>query len=356
MPLQTRNVFIDTQSFERSNFEFESRTLQAFREICKDGGLNYLATTIVVHEVKAHINERIKLAFSGIKEFRRKARILANSTDVNIKALFAELDEAATRGHAVSIFDDFLNDCGATVLDMKGLDAEVVIEDYFNIAPPFRGKKKFEFPDAFNMLAVQACIGKEESVYIVSEDTDLIAYCNVKQNFIHIDTLAKLLDLYNEHDAQRSAFIRDYVDEHTDEIKDDIVRQLEDAGAYNSSTWDDSHVEQLNVINISDFDLSIIYLDDTSCQITIDTTAEYSVTVTGPDTMNGIYDKEAGRVYALGETTRESDGEIDISVEVELNFRSDSTGFVMEDAHIFVEGAVQGFEVSVEEWEDSDYR
>lgn len=355
MPLQSRNVFVDTQSFDRANFEFESRTLQAFRELCSEGELNHITTTIVVREVKTHISESIRTAFNGIKEFRRKARILSRSDEENIKALFAEVDEDAAREHAIDVFDSFLDESNSTILEMNGLNAELVINDYFNTAPPFQDKKKTEFPDAFNMLAIQAHIGQQQSVYIVSEDKDLIAYCNTHPNFIHIDKLTKLLDLYNEHDAQRSAFIKTYVDEHTDEIKAKIMTQLEEAGAYNSSTWEDADVDEFTVDSVDDFDPSIIYLDDTSCHIAIDTTAHYSVQVTGPDFINGTYDRESGRTYTHRETTRQSEGDVEIHVEVELDFAIERGEFVLKDSRVFVPGVDQGLEVSVDEWEEPEY-
>lgn len=75
MPLQTRNVFIDTEFFVKAGLEFSSRTIESFKDICSDGELNHITSTIVVREVDGKISDHIREALNGVKDFRRKAEM-----------------------------------------------------------------------------------------------------------------------------------------------------------------------------------------------------------------------------------------------------------------------------------------
>ncbi|MDH8410079.1 PIN domain-containing protein, partial [Klebsiella pneumoniae] len=73
----------------------------------------------------------------------------------------------------------------------------LVFEKYFSNAPPFDqpGKKK-EFPDAFTLEAVNnIAVKRNHKVYIVSEDNDLISACEQNQNFLHLISIQRLIDM-----------------------------------------------------------------------------------------------------------------------------------------------------------------
>lgn len=357
MPLQTRNVFIDTEFFVKAGLDFSSKTLGAFKDICKAGELTHITSTIVVSEVKRKIGEHIGDAINGVNAFRRKAKILTNSSDDAIKNLFAPFDQREIENHAVEVFDSFLNESNTTVVDLSGVDGNEIVSMYFNQVAPFQGgKKKNEFPDAFTLLAVRGALRGREEIYVVSEDKDLILFCDENPRFVQIESLSKLLDLYNTHDEERSKFIKDYIDEHGEEIKHVIKTQIENADAYNSSTWEDAEVEGFSILDVNDFEPSIIHIDDESCQIVCDVEVCYSVKVTGPDYANGRYDREDDVIYTFEETTQEEEGRLEFTVEVDLSYEVDDGAFTIQNMDISVQGLSGGIEFSVEETPYEDYR
>jgi hypothetical protein len=357
MPLQTRNVFIDTEFFVKAGLDFSSKTLESFKDICSDGELNHITSTIVVREVKRKIGEHIGDAINGVNSFRRKAKILTNSNDEVIKNLFVPFDQKEIERHAIQVFEDFLEGSNTTVVDLSKVDGNEIVEMYFEQTPPFQGgKKKNEFPDAFTLLAVRGALKGREEIYVVSEDKDLITFCEENPRFIQIESLSKLLDLYNSHDDARSKFIKEYIEEHVEEIKLSIKSQIEEADAYNSSTWEDAEVEEFSILEVRDFEPSIINIDDESCQIVCDVEVRYSVRVTGPDYANGRYDKEDGVIYTFDDTTQVEEGKLEFTVEIDLSYEVDDGEFTIQDMDISVQGLHSGIEFSVEETPYEDYR
>ncbi|EKN3347114.1 DUF4935 domain-containing protein [Yersinia ruckeri] len=356
MLLQTKNVFIDTEVFVRAGLEFSSRTLESFKNVCADGELRHVTTAIVVREVKGKIEGSIQDAIKNVTDFRRKAKILTNSNRDEIKALFGNIDQGVVINHAIELFDDFLTDSDATILDLSHVSADKAMDMYFNCLPPFQeGKKKNEFPDAFTLLALECYLSEEEYIYVISKDSDLIEFCRSHERFISIESLSDLLDIYNSHDEERANFIKTYILGKAEEIKLAIQEAIEDSDVYNASTWEDAEVDELTVDNVHDFEPSIIQIDDESCVLSFSVDVDYSVVVVGPDFNNGIYDREDGRIYTFDSTRREDTGTLSVLVEIELTIEIIGGSFVVQQHDIIVGGLAGGIEVCVEENVSYDY-
>lgn len=356
MPLQTRNVFIDTEFFVKAGLDFSSRTLESFKDICSNGELAHITSTIVVREVNGKILDHIQEALNSVNSFRRKAKILMHSSNIVINGLFAELNQKEIDDQGLQVFSDFLEDSNTKILNLSQINSDEIVEMYFERKAPFQdGKKKNEFPDAFTMLALKNHLAEEEEIYVISEDKDLIAFCDVNPRFIAIESLSKLLDLYYAHDKERSNFIKEFITSHKEKIKEKIKENIEGTEAYNSSSWEDAEVDSLSVTNISDFDPSIIHIDDDSCQISFEIEANYMVSVTGPDYNNGIYDREDGRIYTFDSSTREESGNLNLTVELELTYVIENNKFNIQDFNLYIEDLSGGIEVEVEENGYDDY-
>lgn len=356
MPLKTRNVFIDTEFFVKAGLDFSSRTLESFKDICGTGELNHITSAIVVREVNGKISDHIQEALNSVNTFRRKAKILTHSKNIVIKGLFAELNQKEIVDQGLDIFTNFLEDSNTKILSLSEVNSDEIVEMYFERKAPFQdGKKKNEFPDAFTMLALRNYLSHNEEIYVISEDKDLIAFCEANPKFIIIDSLSKLLDLYYAHDEERSNFIKEFINSHKDIIKEKIKKDIEEADAYNSSSWEDAEVDSLSVIEISDFEPSIIHIDDDSCQISFEVETNYMVSVTGPDYSTGVYDREDGHLYAYDYTTRDESGNLNLTVELELNYIIQNEKFNIQDFEVYIPDLSGGIEVEVEENGYDDY-
>ena len=149
------------------------------------------------------------------------------------------------------------------------------------------------------LFTVSADHIEKEEVYVVSEDGDLIRFCEENKGFIQVDALEKVLDVLNSHESEKAEFIKDYFTEHDAELKEQIKQIINDADFYNSSTWEDAEVVAHEVLEVGPIEPSIVGIDDEVCEVSFDVTVKNRVEVSGPDFANGSYDKESGHTYTL---------------------------------------------------------
>ena len=358
--LETRKVFIDTQSFVKSGLHFDGPAFKSFRKYCEVNELVHISTTVVEREVESKIRASVKEALSSIQTFRRKARLLASLDDEKIRGLFEEIEEEDIYKKSSNVFKEFMTGCFTEIVEADTIDAEELLSMYFEKNPPFgEGKKKSEFPDAISLLSLKSHLGDDEKIYVISEDGDLKAYCDRNPQFISVDTVDKLLDIYTTHSNVRHANVRyeqvkQYFVTNEAAIKTKITDFLQDCDVYNSSTWEDAEVDDgLTVTHLGAIDPSVLYIDDKKSQITFDIDVQFEVTVTGPDFNHGIYDREEGRMFTFGSTSRTSTISTTYIVEVFLHYEFiDGVLENAEDDGLYIAGAADGIEVAVEENEE----
>lgn len=356
--LETRNVFIDTQSFVKAGLHFDSPAFKAFMKYCEICELFHVSTSVVEREVKSKIQLSVKDAISAIQTFRRKARLLSSLGDEKIKGLFEEIPDEDIYKKSEKVFDDFMESCATEIVEADNVDAEELLSLYFNKKPPFGDrKKKTEFPDAISILSLKSYLQNDEKIYVVSDDGDLKSYCEIDHQFISVESLDKLLDIYTTHTNVRHEQVKQYFITNETSIKNKITKFLEDCDVYNNSTWEDAEVDDgLTVLNLGSIEPSVLYIDDEESQITFDIDVDFEVTVTGPDFNSGIYDREDGKIYTFDSTSRTSTVSTTFTVEIFLFYEFIDGELVnAEDEGLYIEGTAGGIEVDIDENEPDWY-
>lgn len=187
-------VFIDTQVFIQESYDFGVKgKLTYLRNRIDAGEVNLLISPIVRGEVARHIKQDVE---KGIDKLRsaQENRLLAILRESKYSCLFETVDTTAMVDESIAIFEKFLTDTKATMLNIHDIDLETVIADYFHGNPPFgEAHKKNEFPDAFNVSMLKHFSDKYGPVYVVSGDSDLSSI----DNLYCIGTLGELLDAIN---------------------------------------------------------------------------------------------------------------------------------------------------------------
>lgn len=347
--LQTRNVFIDTQYYVKSGLHFEGAAFKAFLDLCESGNLTLLTTSVVEREVKSKIEDSIKDALQAVQTIQRKAKILKSIEDGPLQNFFVPVEVDGVYESAKKAFDEFLDTCNAEFAPVSAINIEKILNDYFDKKAPFGdGKKKNEFPDAISLHAIENYIDGEE-VYVVSEDEDLKCYCRENIGFHCVDTLDKLLDIFNSHENSLSNAISSYIEINKDKIGAEIKELLEQADAYNESIWEDSELESFKVISMSELDFSIVSIEENKCTVTFDISADFEVKVIGPDFTNGYWDSE-DKVMIPMETTENTEvEERSFLVEVEMDFEIDGDSIINVDHNVHIDELRKGLVFSVEE-------
>jgi hypothetical protein len=356
--LETKNVFLDTQCYVRSNFNLSTPAFTAFRKACEIEELNFLSTSVVENEVLNRLSLSIKDSLSSLQTFRKKASILSTINNKHLSSLFNEVNEDDINIEATNVLHSFNTSCKYEYIKADLIDAEVLLTLYFNKNPPFgAGKKKVEFPDAISMLSIESHLSSEEKSYIVSGDKDLRDYCEHKPQLIYIESLDKLIDIYNQHNNVRTEKVKNHIISQSKSITSLIINYIDDCDVYNNSTWEDAEVESFQVHKVSNLEPKVINITNDECMLTMDVVAQISVEVVGPDFTNGTYDRESGQVYTFGSITREEILNIDLTVELNLNFEYENGELLnIDHVDIHIPDTFGGIEVDVEEHDDENWK
>jgi hypothetical protein len=107
-----------------------------------------------------------------------------------------------------------------------------VFGKYFRKEAPFGDeKKKYEFPDAFILEAVENwCTKNDEKMYIISKDKDWEGYAKTSKKILYSDNHESIIDnlvWQSEHLSEKS---EEVLDSHFDEVKDQIENLFPEIG------------------------------------------------------------------------------------------------------------------------------
>jgi hypothetical protein len=350
MDLESRKIFIDTQSFIKLGLNFNHASLQSLLTLCKEKRVENITTSIVKREVDRKIHASIVEGLSSLKSFQRKARLLENIDDEKISNLFADIDSEDIAAKSLKVFEDYLRESNTIFAPINAVNPDLIFDAYFSGVAPFDGgKKKSEFPDAFSLEAIQALLG-DDKAYVISGDGDLKSYCESSDNLIILDALERFLDIFNSHESFVYEAIKSHIKENTAEIKRKILEQFDDSFAYNEAPWEDSEVEYFQALEVYDIDPLIVLVDDKRCLVTIDVDVDYEYTVTGPDFVNGTYDREEGRMYTFGTTSHTNATTETFTIELVYEYEIDDGEIInIEETDLSVYGISNGVALHVEE-------
>lgn len=197
MELQTRLVFIDTNAFEKKNYQFGQHSLGRLQELIEDKKIHLLITDVTKKEIDAHLKRKSEEAACLIKKIQKDAMFLRNTPDLDCYGIFTKVTGDDVYAVVSEKFDDFVENGYVETIDVSTVNPQVVFDAYFNNRPPFgKESKKHEFPDAFALEAIkQVSLARGHSAYIVSDDGDMRSICEQEDNFIHLENVDDLIDL-----------------------------------------------------------------------------------------------------------------------------------------------------------------
>ena len=143
--LETKNVFIDTEAFEASNFNFQSTVFKELVRLSQAGHVSVFLTTITESEILAHIQQRVHDAFLALEKFRSKGRMLKNVNAFD--PLFQNFDEQKALAEVRQKFERLLVEADVTILDLDNTDADSIFKKYFDKETPVWGcQEKIRIP------------------------------------------------------------------------------------------------------------------------------------------------------------------------------------------------------------------
>ena len=204
-------VTLDTNIFHAAKYDFSERSdLSLLVEYVEKGRIKLFLSDIVVQEAKRHIIQQVDDAYSCAQRFTKDLNKMISqevTTHFELDRLYNfvknKKEQERLKEKRVSDFDRFLRRSNAQLLKAELIDLEKVIDDYFQMKPPFENntKKRKEFPDAFIASQINNMFGDDETIAIISNDNGFVSACQTAPNHLFFDSLRKLYDCINQEEV-----------------------------------------------------------------------------------------------------------------------------------------------------------
>jgi hypothetical protein len=240
-----------------------------------------------------------------------------------VKALFNGLDTAEVEKDLFRQLDDFIKKADITILTVKNEFLSPVLDNYFKRVPPFGiGKNKAEFPDALNLETLKEwCRTQKQNMAVATRDQGIKAACSDDGPFYHFEDLPKFLDAVASENKALSAFIREMIRRHDEEIFDKGRDAFPNLGFYLEDQ--EGHVDSVEVTEIEyDGEIEIISLATHKAIVEMPATITFDAEISYDDPNTGVWDSE-DKVLLFQETKEKTvTSTVHRSVAVEMTFQA----------------------------------
>jgi hypothetical protein len=203
---RTRAVFLDTQVFDQELYNVRSKKLSRLLNLVSDGHARVVITDIALREITSNIRDMTRAAILSIKRANK-----ARETNI-LRQLGAPFDVLFTTHDVTNIssqiereFDTYCEAIGIELLPLSLATSSLgsIVEDYFEMRPPFKeGKKRSEFPDAISAAILRSwCKKHDKHVCVVTDDDDWSGLC--VDRLSHFKSLTDFFALFPDHELAR---------------------------------------------------------------------------------------------------------------------------------------------------------
>jgi hypothetical protein len=332
--LKTRNVFLDTEAFRSTSFNYGSTPFRKLTELAQADEIRVFITDITLKEMKALIREEVAKAIRAQQSFEQKAYIIRNCRSKLIRARLEPLDPNKVEMELLRQLKRFLKDAKVIVLCTNRVKIADVFDRYFAMESPFGpDRKKNEFPDAFAVAAVRDCCTKDkQEIYIVSADPDMRAVCG--DGALHsVEKLAEFLDLVASHNERLVAFVKEQISNVQKEIINDIERQFEELGFVLQDH--DGDVDDVTVVKVVLGEMDILEAADDEATLETEAEVTFEAELSYGDEGTAIYDSEDKTVSYINHVRETVTRTEYISVEINVLYEDrDPSSFEINDVSI----------------------
>ena len=335
-------VTIDTNILDAAKYDLgDGSTLQLLKNYVDDGIIKVVLSNIVVRESKKHLAKQVNKAYGIARKLR--AEVLQESTEYLInyvglsRLLEISKDKDALIQKSEELFDNFLTDINAEILGIDLINLESIIDDYFEINPPFEDgeKKRKEFPDAFIANQIRKRFGEAEDVAIVSNDNGFKKACKEAPNHFFFGSLGALFDAINKEKEEAYAETINVIKELQFRIAHTLIEYIKSNenievrglsydkdGVETGFDYDESYLH--NVSNIAFRVDSVDEMTDKYSKVTLLCKADISADCYFEDYANAPWDSET-KEYVFVETIKmreEHTSRFECRIEVDRETKS----------------------------------
>lgn len=311
-------LFVDANIYIGSGYVFHNDFFSAIEKYSAAGEVKLLTCSICINEVKKHIKMDVEESVREVNKKIKKGIFFALRSDTRYKDSYIGVEEELAVQSLTSGFENYLSRVEAEIFPIEGIGIEDLMEDYYQMNPPFEPEKPKEFKDAIMIKALknyQKLIGEE--IHIVSNDMGFrTSFLNDKL-FIVYEYHKKFLQFLSRRKEVCYAFEKYCQDERNDEITEIICESIQDCEFCN---YNEPEFELLDEVEIEDIQTEFLYceiIDEENVKIHVSADIGIKINARYLDEENSCYDHEEKEyIYRSYLDVIEQHG---IQVEIVLN-------------------------------------
>jgi hypothetical protein len=342
--LLTGNVFIDTSEFYRLQFDVAGNILSRLATYAHQGWIHFYTTWVTRQEIRANVSELVKKANAARRNFQHQASILKRLREY--QTLFIDGNEVEETEKILAQIDEYFKRVKAFEVSLRNVSSQAIFERYFMADPPFGpGKSKSEFPDAFVLQVLENwCKDNTASMYVVSGDLAMKAFCEHSECLHYLPTTQKFLDLvtrFNEDEASSVASKAFKLNE--EKVRKSIESTFKSWGFYlKDQVGEDVEIEFVDSMELGEPDL--LEVSPGEALFALEFTINFTANLAFDDPDSGIWDSEE-KVMLFVETAHETIEET-LDLEAEIRLRCDPSH--PEQAQVKCESINNGKDIGLE--------
>lgn len=325
-------IFIDTNVFVSENYFLEGNSINQLLALAEDGFVNVLWPEIAYEEVKSHLLKDVLGKFS---EVCGKENWALRNDDAFLS--YCKTGRKTVEAKALQRLERFKSKSNAYMIPYSYcIDVEGVFKRYFNKEKPFGSdKKKYEFPDAFIIQALEKYCQETglKKILVLTQDKDFVSsspHLKVVRDYKQYisDKIAgkQMLDELSDSLGDKSIFL-------SIDWQNEIEELLNDDRTYfvfcNYDDISDITIKHCS-IELDKDDFYVLGMDEDIIRVEVHPIVTISVEVGYHDTSEAYYDKEFDEWYGDEWKTVT----IDLTVEFKsiLNYDKESRDFEIESS------------------------
>jgi hypothetical protein len=326
MKLETKNIFLDTSTYEKNNFLVGKKIISLFKH-GEEKTIKIYSSLIVINELKDRIRKNVLNSKSLWKKFRNENpdAIFRNSDTFAVFEKLWEIDFNKEINIIYGKIDIIIKTTPVYLIDTKDVNIEKVFDKYFKTEAPFKdGLKKHEFPDAFILESIDAwCDKNGEKMIVVSTDGDWLNYKS--GNLIKYNDLDLLLDKISRHKEieqkeQKIIFVFNEISRNSEKLVKDLSTYFDDSAYFDTG---EAEIIEFKVNTVNWAGLVLADFDDEHAKIDTELTVQLSADLSYKNYENGYYNREDDKWYFLETINETIEREIKIPVTISVSFDFD---------------------------------
>lgn len=337
------SVFLDSNVFIACKYNTSKDSeLGILLRYIKGGKINLFLSNIVKREVESHISEDVDVAIGQLKKALKTAKnsiALQSLKETKLYSYFDLPTKECIENQLKMQFEEYLKNCGTTILNNDGVICDGILDDYFSSIPPFenREKKKHEFPDAIMSAKLKKEFSDGNVLWVVSNDMGFKKSFDGNPQFKCVSRLQEIYDLINKNDKVYQE-VENYFADNIKQIQEAILNELKLTNIEVDGTdcdkkgliegYDYNETEICSISNLKAHLDSVDEISEDTAIVTVRCSAKFYAYCSYDDFSNGVWDSEDREYIFLPHYDIYEEHEPDFYCELNLGFQEKETNHV----------------------------